>query len=203
MHLAFLLTSLLVVAAPGTGVLLTMAAGLARGPRGAVIAALGCTLGIVPHMLMAVSGLAALLHASAFAFQAVKLAGVGYLLYLARRIWRGQGALRLQPDESPRSDLQVIRHAMLANLLNPKLSMFFVAFLPQFVGHGDANPAGTMLGLSAVFMGMTFGVFVLYGAFAAKARSHILTRPKVLSWMHRSFAAAFIALGVKLAWAQR
>ena len=203
MSLAFLITSLLVVASPGTGVLLTVAAGMAHGVRRAVVAALGCTLGIMPHMLVAVTGLAAILHASALAFQSIKVAGVCYLLYLAWMTWHARGALTIQEKVSTRSDLQVIRHAMLVNLLNPKLSMFFVAFLPQFVGRNEANAAGVMLELSAVFMCMTFGVFVLYGVFAAKARVHILSRPAVLSWMHRGFAAAFLALGLKLALASR
>ncbi len=203
MSLAFLITSLLIIASPGTGVLLTVAAGLARGVRGAVVAAFGCTLGIVPHMLVAVTGLAAILHASALAFQSIKFAGVCYLLYLAWMTWRARGALTIHEKMSTRSDLQVIRHAMLVNLLNPKLSMFFVAFLPQFVGRADTNPAGVMLELSALFMSMTFCVFALYGVFAAKARTHILSRPAVLAWMHRSFAAAFLALGVKLALAPR
>jgi threonine/homoserine/homoserine lactone efflux protein len=143
--------------------------------------------------------LAAIVHTSALAFQSIKYAGVCYLLYLAWMTWRDRGALTIQAKGSTRSDLQVIRHAMLVNLLNPKLSMFFVAFLPQFVDRTEANPAGVMLKLSAVFMGMTFGVFMAYGVFAAKARARILSRPAVLSWMHRGFAAAFIALGVKLA----
>ena len=83
MSIEFLITSLIVVASPGTGVLVTLAAGLSRGTRAAVVAAFGCTLGIVPHMLAAITGLAALLHTSALAFQAVKYAGVAYLLYMA------------------------------------------------------------------------------------------------------------------------
>ncbi|MDD4885575.1 MAG: LysE family translocator [Thiomonas sp.] len=199
MGLEFLITSLLVVASPGTGVLLTLAAGLSNGVRGAVVAALGCTLGILPQALVAVTGLAAVLHASSLAFQLLKIAGVCYLLYLAWMTWRNRGAMTINANTPTRSDMQMIRHAVLINLLNPKLSMFFVAFLPQFVRAGDANPTGTMLELSATFMAMTFGVFMLYGTFAAKARIHILSRPAVLLWMRRVFATAFIGLGLKLA----
>ena len=199
----FLITSMLVVASPGTGVLLTLAAGLSHGARGAVVAAFGCTLGILPQMLLAVTGLATVLHTSSLAFQLLKITGVCYLLYLAWMTWRDRGALTINADAPARSDLQVIRHAVLVNLLNPKLSMFFVAFLPQFVRTGEANPTGTMLELSAAFMAMTFVVFVLYGTFAAKARVHILSRPAVLLWMRRGFAAAFIGLCLKLALVHR
>ena len=204
MSIEFLITSLIVVASPGTGVLVTLAAGLSRGARAAVVAAFGCTLGIVPHMLAAVTGLAALLHTSAVAFQLIKYAGVAYLLYMAWMTLKQQGgALRVEPDEAPRLDGQVIVSAILVNLLNPKLSIFFFAFLPQFIGSGEANPLPRMLELSLVFMAMTFAVFVLYGVFAASVRTHVVSRPRILAWMRRTFAAAFVALGARLAVAER
>jgi threonine/homoserine/homoserine lactone efflux protein len=203
MSIEFLITSLIVVASPGTGVLVTLAAGLSRGTRAAVVAAFGCTLGIVPHMLAAITGLAALLHTSALAFQAVKYAGVAYLLYMAWSTLKEHGALRVEADATPRADREVIVSAVLVNLLNPKLSIFFFAFLPQFVGSGEANPLHRMLELSLVFMAMTFAVFVLYGVFAASVRTHVVSRPRILAWMRRTFAAAFVALGAKLAFAER
>ncbi|WP_306768507.1 LysE family translocator [Roseomonas sp. AR75] len=199
LSIEFLLTSLVIVASPGTGVLITLGAALARGRRAAVVAAFGCTLGIVPHMLAAITGLAALLHASALAFETVRWAGIAYLLWMAWATLRDRGVLSVAPDAAPRSDLQVILAAILANLLNPKLSIFFFAFLPQFVGATDDHPVTTMLGLSAVFMAMTFAVFVAYGTFAAAARRHVLERPAVLAWMRRGFAAAFAVLGARLA----
>ncbi len=203
MSLEFLLTSLIVVASPGTGVLITLAAGLSRGARASVIAAFGCTLGIVPHMAAAVMGLAALMHTSAVAFQTVKYLGVAYLLYMAWMTLKEKGALNVEPDNTRHSALQVIVSAILANLLNPKLSIFFLAFLPQFVSAGDPHPLGRMLELSGVFMALTFVVFAIYGVFAAAVRSHIISRPRVLTWMRRSFAAAFALLGAKLALAER
>jgi threonine/homoserine/homoserine lactone efflux protein len=203
MSIEFLITSLIVVASPGTGVLVTLAAGLSRGTRAAVVAAFGCTLGIVPHMLAAITGLAALLHTSALAFQAVKYAGVAYLLYMAWSTLKEHGALRVEADATPRADREVIVSAILVNLLNPKLSIFFFAFLPQFIGSGEANPLPRMLELSLVFMAMTFAVFVLYGVFAASVRTHVVSRPRILAWMRRTFAAAFVALGAKLAFAER
>lgn len=203
MNLEFLTVSLLMIASPGTGAAVTIATGLSRGARTAAVAALGCTLGIVPHMLAAVTGLAALLHASALAFDAVKFAGVAYLLYLAWMTWREQGVLAIEPDGAERSDWQVIRHAVLVNLLNPKLSMFFLAFLPQFIAKDDAAPMLAMLQLSAIFMAMTFAVFALYGAFAARMRERVLGSATAMAWLRRSFAATFVALGAKLAFTSR
>ena len=203
MSLDFLVTSLIVVVSPGTGVLYTLAAGLSRGPRASVVAAFGCTLGIIPHMAAAVLGLAALLHASALAFQTLKYAGVGYLLYMAWNALREHGALRVEEPSGARSAAEVVVTAVLINLLNPKLSIFFVAFLPQFVSAADPHPLSRMLALSAVFMLLTFIVFVGYGLGAAAIRRHVTSRPSVLAWMRRTFAAAFVALGVKLALADR
>src|SRR5438477_341537 len=203
MTIEFLLTSLIIVVSPGTGVLFTLAAGLSRGSRASVVAAFGCTLGIVPHMAAAIMGLAALMHTSALAFQTLKYLGVAYLLYMAWAALKEHGALRINEEVGARSALQVTITAILINLLNPKLSIFFLAFLPQFVRADDPHPLSRMLMLSAVFMLLTFVVFVGYGLFAAAIRSHVVSRPRVLTWMRRTFAAAFVALGAKLALAER
>ncbi|HYI17206.1 MAG TPA: LysE family translocator [Solirubrobacteraceae bacterium] len=199
----FLLTTLILVITPGTGVLFTMAAGLARGVRAGVLAAFACTLGTVPHIAAAITGLAALLHTSAVAFQVVKYLGVAYLLYMAWATFRDRGALTVdEEDAAPRSARQVIVSGVLVNILNPKLSIFFVAFLPQFVSPG--SPAlPQMLALSGVFMAVTFLVFAGYGLFAASIRKHVITRPQVLTWMRRTFGGAFVALGAKLALTER
>jgi threonine/homoserine/homoserine lactone efflux protein len=203
MGIDFLMTSLIVVVSPGTGVLYTLAAGLSRGSRASIVAAFGCTLGIVPHMAAAITGLAALLHTSALAFQTLKYLGVAYLLYMAWSTLRQRGALKVEKEVAPRSARQVIVAAILINILNPKLSIFFFAFLPQFVSAGELHPVARMLEMSAVFMLMTFAVFVGYGMFAASIRSHVISRPRVLTWMRRTFAGAFVALGAKLALADR
>ncbi len=203
MSLEFLLTSLVIVASPGTGVLYTLAAGLSRGSRASVVAAFGCTLGIVPHMAAAIMGAAALLHASALAFETFKVLGVAYLLYMAWSTLKEHGALSVEKEVGARSALQVTIHAILINILNPKLSIFFFAFLPQFVSADEARPLAHMLGLSAAFMAMTFAVFVVYGLFAAAVRDHVIARPRVLAWMRRAFAGAFVALGARLALAER
>lgn len=203
MNIDFLITTLIVVVSPGTGVLFTLAMGLSRGARASVVAAFGCTLGIVPHMAAAILGLAALLHASALAFEIFKYIGVAYLLYMAWSTLREHGALSVDSSAPERSSLQVIVHAILINILNPKLSIFFFAFLPQFVSADEAQPLLRMSELSVVFMLLTFVVFVGYGLFAAAIRNHVISRPRVLTWMRRIFAGAFAALGAKLALADR
>lgn len=203
MDAAFLLTSLIVVVSPGTGVLFTLAAGLARGPRASVVAAFGCTLGIVPHLAAAVMGLAALLYASALAFETLKLLGVAYLLYMAFRTLKDEGALRIDAGPMVRSSRDVIVSAVAVNLLNPKLSIFFFAFLPQFIGANDPDRIARMLELSGVFMLMTFVVFTGYGLFAASVRSPLIARPRILTWMRRAFAGAFVLLGARLALSER
>src|SRR3954467_6532534 len=160
MTLSFLLTSLIVVASPGTGVLYTLAAALTRGSRASVEAAFGCTLGIVPHMLAAMLGLAAVLHASALAFSVLKWLGVAYLLFMAWQALRETGALAVEPGVDARSSRRVVVTGFLINILNPKLSIFFLAFLPQFIAADEGHPLARMLELSAVFMAMTFAVFV-------------------------------------------
>ena len=203
MTIEFLITSLIVVVSPGTGVLFTLATGLSRGSRASIVAAFGCTLGIVPHMAAAITGLAALLHASAVAFEVVRYLGVAYLLYMAWATLRQRGAMRIEEAGSSRSALQITVTAILINILNPKLSIFFLAFLPQFVRADEPNLLPHMLELSGVFMLMTFLVFVVYGLFAASIRDHVISRPRVLTWMRRTFAGAFVALGAKLAFADR
>ena len=203
MSLEFLITSFIIVASPGTGVLYTLAACLSRGSRASVVAAFGCTLGIVPHMAAAILGLAALLHTSALAFETFKYLGVAYLLYMGWNTLRERGALSVDKETSARTAAQVTVEAVLINILNPKLSIFFLAFLPQFVSTDEAQPLPHMLALSGVFMLMTFVVFAAYGLFAASVRYHVISRPRVMTWMRRTFAGAFAVLGAKLAFTER
>ena len=202
MSLAFLLTSLAIVATPGTGAILTISAGLRGGHRRAVITAVGCTLGIVPHLAAAITGTAALLRAGGMAFEVLKIAGVAYLLYMAWSTWRDNGILALDEGPGAASVTRTITSAILANLLNPKLTLFFFAFLPQFVTAGEGE-LGQMLVLSAVFMAMTLVVFAGHGWFAAAMRRHVITRPVVVRRIQRSFSASYLALGAKLVTVER
>ena len=202
MSTEFLLTTFIVVATPGTGVLYTLAAGLSRGARASVIAAIGCTLGILPHMVAAITGLAALLHTSALAFEVLKYLGVAYLLFLAWRTLRDKDSLSVE-EAAPIAPMKVITSGILINILNPKLTIFFFAFLPQFVSATEPAASLRMLELSAVFMLVTFAVFVAYGIFAASIRSHVMSRLRVLTWMRRIFAGTFAVLAGRLALADR
>jgi threonine/homoserine/homoserine lactone efflux protein len=203
MSTEFWITSIIVTATPGTGVLFTLAAALAGGHRSAVVAAFGCTLGVVPHMAAAVTGLAAVMHTSAVAFSVLKYAGVAYLLYLAWSTLRETGALAVEERRAPRSDLRTITSAVAVNLLNPKLTIFFLAFLPQFVAVNEAHVTTRMLELGTVFMAITFAIFVVYGVLAASVRDQVIGRPRVMTWMRRAFAGSFVALGARLAVARQ
>jgi len=199
----YLITSLIVVLVPGTGVLYTVSTGLVQGRAAGVYAALGCTAGILPHLLATVLGLAAVMHTSAIAFQALKYAGVAYLLYLAYATWRDTTALAVETGASRSTAMRLVVKAVLINILNPKLTIFFLAFLPQFADPRASSPLAHLLLLSAVFMAMTFAVFVVYGLLAHAFRQAVVDSPRAQAWLRRGFAAAFAGLGVNLAMAER
>ncbi len=195
----FLITSLVVVLIPGTGVIYTISNGLLLGWRASIAAAFGCTAGIVPHLTASILGLSALLHTSALAFQVVKYAGVAYLFYLAWGMWRETGALNFDSKPSKKGLWQIIRRGFLINILNPKLSIFFLAFLPLFVTTDSTSPTLQMVILSSIFMAMTFVIFILYGISANGVRRYFTGSPKNIVRLQRTFAATFAALGAKLA----
>ena len=195
----FLLTSLVVVLVPGTGVIYTVSNGLFLGWRASIAAALGCTAGIVPHLTASILGLSAILHMSALAFQAVKFAGVAYLFYLAWSMWRQTGAIQFESTATQNGLLRIAIKGFLINILNPKLSIFFLAFLPLFVVKGSVPPMYQMSILSAFFMVLTLFIFVVYGISAHGVRRSIKNSPTTVVWLQRFFAATFAALGAKLA----
>jgi len=199
----FFITALVVVLIPGTGVVYTIATGLARGRLASIFAAAGCTLGIVPHILASVLGLAAILHTSALLFQGLKYAGAAYLIYLAWQTLREKGPISFKSDDVLRSKTGVVWTGFLINILNPKLSIFFLAFLPQFVPASAGNSIAQMLMLGGVFMAMTFGVFIIYGAFAAWAGQRVLGSTSIMGWMRKTTALVFGGLGLRLALAER
>jgi len=197
--LEFLITSLIVVLIPGTGVVFTVSTGLIHGRKASVFAAIGCTAGIVPHLLATALGLAAVLHTSAVAFQALKFAGVAYLFYVAYASWRDKTAFAIESNSSTRSGPTVMVKAFLLNILNPKLTIFFLAFLPQFVEPAARSPLTQLIILSGVFMAMTLAVFVVYGFLAHAFRKAVIESPRVQAWLRRGFAVAFAGLGTNLA----
>lgn len=202
MSIAFLLTALAIIATPGTGAILTIAAGLRGGRRLSVVTAFGCTLGIVPHLVAAITGTAALLRAGGVAFDVLKFAGVGYLLYMAWSTWRDTGILTVNTSE-PAPIWRTITSAILANLLNPKLTLFFFAFLPQFISPRHGSALVQLLTLSALFMALTFVVFAGYGLFASAMRRHVIAKPRIVRRIQRTFSLSYLGLGAKLATTHR
>ncbi|SCZ58482.1 LysE family translocator [Thiohalomonas denitrificans] len=199
----YLITSLVVVLIPGAGVLFTVSTGLVQGRSASVIAALGCTLGILPHLVATYLGLAVVMHTSALAFQLLKYAGVAYLFYLAYATWRDCSVFTVEHVPSRTASFYLIGRAILLNLLNPKLTIFFLAFLPQFIKPGSVAPLAQFLVLSAVFMAMTFSIFVVYGLVAYAFRKLVIESPRVQGWLRTGFAAAFAGLGTQLALSER
>ena len=198
----FMLTAFIVVVVPGTGVIYTVSTALSRGTRAAIVAAIGCTLGIVPHLLAAALGLSMILHLSALVFRVIRYVGVAYLLYMAYTMWRHTGALGFEIRSGDEGWGRLIGRAVLLNLLNPKLTLFFLAFLPQFLPASTELPIVGMTELSVVFMLMTLAVFIVYGLAAAGARRVLTSSAKTIRWIQRSFAAILAAFAVRLAVAQ-
>lgn len=199
----FLITCLIVVLIPGTGVVFTVSTGITQGRKASIFASAGCTAGIVPHLLATVLGLAAVMNTSAIAFQTLKYAGVAYLLYLAYATWKDKSAFAVDESTSAGTAWGIMIKAFLLNILNPKLTIFFLAFLPQFVATGSENPLTQMLILSSVFMAMTFAVFVVYGFLAHSFRKTVIESPSVQNWLRRTFSVAFVGLGANLAFSER
>lgn len=199
----FLLTSLIVVLVPGTGVLYTISTGLAQRWRASIAAAFGCTLGILPHLTASIFGLSAILHMSALVFQVLKIAGALYLLYLAWGMWRDTGILKLDQSGPKNNVFQIVLKGILINILNPKLTLFFFAFLPLFVSIETSSPTGQMLGLGAIFMLLTLFIFVLYGILASGVSTYLLNSPKIIRRVQKSFALVFAGLAVQLALSER
>ncbi|WP_321404385.1 LysE family translocator [Maridesulfovibrio sp.] len=197
--LEFLLTALVVVLVPGTGVIYTVSSGLFLGKKASLAAAAGCTAGIIPHLVASILGLSAVLHVSAIGFQIVKYAGAAYLLYLAWATWQEKGTLKFNESNGNQRLLQIAKRGFLINILNPKLSIFFLAFLPLFVPENAVSPTLNLIILSLIFMLMTLIVFVLYGLSATSVRKYVTRSPNIISWMQRSFAIVFATIGLKLA----
>ncbi len=203
MSMEFFITSLIVVVLPGTGVIYTISIGLLRGAKASIFAALGCTAGILPSMVASILGLAAIFNTSAIVFQSVKFIGVAYLFYLAWSMWRENGEIKLQSRDENMNLLKISFKGFLINILNPKLTLLFLAFLPQFIPAQTSTPVVDMLVLGGFFMALTLFVFVLYGLFANLMREYISSSSEYINRIQKTFAALFALLAVKLALAER
>jgi threonine/homoserine/homoserine lactone efflux protein len=206
MSVEFILTSLVVAAIPGTGVVYTIACAIGGGWRRGLSATVGCTLGIVPHLLAAMLGLSGVMQAGSVVYEAVRWAGVVYLVYMGVSMIRQRDALDLDAaaeDPAAESTLRVVRRAILLNLLNPKLTVFFFAFLPQFLATPPSLLDARLVGLGAIFMLATFVVFVVYAYAAALARDVVLRAPAVRRWLQRSLGALLVGFAARLAISDR
>jgi threonine/homoserine/homoserine lactone efflux protein len=199
----FLLTSIIIIALPGTGVLYTVAIGLSRGFQSSIAAAFGCVLGSLPAIVLSILGLATILHTSAVAFQVIKYLGAAYLFYMAWNVLRNGGAMDPTEEKIERSFCRIVATGMLTNVLNPKHPLFFLAFFPQFVSAEYASPTTQMTLLAIGFALLAFIVFSVYGAFASLARQYVLSKPAVLFWLRHLFAGAFGFLGLRLVLSDR
>ena len=204
MSVEFLLTSLVVVLIPGTGVLYTVSSSIGGGWRRGFFAAIGCTLGIVPHMLAAMLGLSAIMQAGSVVFEVVRYAGVIYLVFMGFSMIRDAGALPLDDGNASIDPMgPVVWRGILLNVLNPKLTVFFFAFLPQFL---DASPGlldPKLIGLGGIFMLMTLAVFAVYALVSAAIRDLVLSVPVARRWIERALGALLIGFAAKLAFTDR
>ena len=204
MSVEFLLTSLVVALIPGTGVVYTISSSIGGGWRRGLFASIGCTLGIFPHILAAMLGLSAVMQAGAVVFEVVRWAGVAYLVFMGLSMIRNAGALPLD-DQNARTGPMglVVRRGILLNILNPKLTVFFFAFLPQFL---DASPGlldAKLIWLGGVFMLVTLAVFAVYAFASAAVRDLVLAAPVARRWVERALGAFLIGFAAKLAFTDR
>lgn len=192
----YLLTAFIICLSPGIGVVYTLSSTLGGGVRAGFWASVGCTIATVLHLMLAMAGVAAILHTSAVVFQTIKFAGVAYLLWMAWGVLNDKGSLSIRPG-APANPVQLVRRGIVLNVLNPKLPLFFVAFIPQFTPVGSSLNLLIELGFGFTFM--TFIVFMGYVVIAATGRQRLLQNKRAMIWLRRAFATTFAALGLKLA----
>ena len=184
---------------PGAGSIYTISTGLFRGWRSSIAAALGCTAGIIPHLLFSILVLSSVYEYSTETFQAIKYIGAVYLLYLSYSMWNEFGESEfLENSDQKKDKLKIILNAVFINLFNPKLSVFFLAFLPLFVSLESNFPVFQFIFLSIIFMLMTLIVFIIYGLFAHNVSKYFRKSGVLYIWTQRAFAVIFVILGAKL-----
>ena len=184
---------------PGAGSIYTISTGLFRGWRSSIAAAFGCTAGIIPHLLVSILVLSSVYEYSTDTFQVIKYSGAVYLLYLAYSMWKESGGSEfLENPDQKKDELKIILNAVFINLFNPKLSVFFLAFLPLFVSLESKFQVFQFIFLSIIFMLMTLIVFIIYGLFAHNVSKYFRQSGVLYIWTQRAFAIIFVFLGAKL-----
>ena len=201
--LVFVVASLVLIMTPGQDMMLVMSRSIAQGPGAGVATAAGVSVGLVGHTILATLGLGALLRASEWLFLALKLLGAAYLVYLGVQLLRTKSAELAVSGGAPRSRSRLFADGALSNLSNPKIAIFYFAFLPQFVAPGAAHATLSIFALGLAFAGLTFLVKGPVGLGAGMLSSWLRTRPGALVWLHRTSGAVLIGLGLKLALERR
>lgn len=193
----FLIAVLVILVAPGPDMAFMVASGLNGGRRGATRAAFGITTGVTVYVLLTAAGLGAVLAAAPTAVNVIRLAGAAYLGYLALSTWRAAGA-DLEPQSDQQATSHIFRRGFLVNLSNPKIALFFTAFLPQFLGDVIGNPALQLLMLGLVLQLLGLLVDLIVGYAAGTMREQVLQRPKVRRALDRLSAMVYAALAMFL-----
>ena len=184
---------------PGAGSIYTISTGIFSGWRSSIAAAFGCTAGIIPHLIFSLLVISSVYEYNKDAFQAIKYIGAVYLFYLAYSILKESRVSEFLEDTDPKKNrIKIIRNAVFINLFNPKLSIFFLSFLPLFIPLESEFPMLQYTFLSIIFMLMTLIVFIIYGLFAHNVSKYIKQYKVLYIWIQRAFAIIFIILGAKL-----
>ena len=195
----FLITSLIIILIPGTGVIYTVSLGMTEGRKKSVFAALGCTAGIVPHLCTSIALSSLLMQMNDTVFTAIRYTGVLYLVYLGVGMVFSKGNVQFSEAKAESHTPGIVKGGILINLLNPKLTLFFFSFLPQYVSSGHKNYMVKSFLLGILFMTLTFIVFAGYGLLAGTAKKWLCQSPKRISFLQKCFGVTFIVFAVKLA----
>lgn len=195
----FTIASLLLIVTPGQDMVLVMSRSVAQGPNAGIVTAVGVSVGLVGHTILATLGLGAILRTSEVLFVTLKLIGAAYLVYLAIGLLRTSSNELLVHGASTRSMRRLFLDGALSNLANPKIAIFYFAFLPQFVAPGANHPTLTIFALGVVFAGLTFLVKGPVGLFAGLLSSWLRSNPKFLVWLYLCSGAALLVLGIRMA----
>lgn len=201
--LLFIIASLVLIVTPGQDMILVMSRSIAQGAAAGVATAAGVSLGLVGHTLLATLGLGAILRTSEWLFLALKLAGAAYLVYLGLQLLRTRDHELAVAAGAPRSLRRLFLDGALSNVSNPKIAVFYFAFLPQFVRPGAAHPTLSVFVLGLLFAALTFLVKGPVGLAAGVLSGWLRSRPRVLAWLYRSSGAVLVGLGLKLAFERR
>ncbi|WP_024347671.1 LysE family translocator [Lacrimispora indolis] len=195
----FFITSFIIILIPGTGVIYTISVGVSKGKKASILAAFGCTAGIIPHLCISIALSSLLVKMSSSAFTIIKLLGALYLLYLGVGMMLSKTKLKLENAKLENNPVPIVCRGILINLLNPKLTLFFFSFLPQYVNSNGKNYVIESLTYGLAFMILTLIVFMGYGILGGTAKKLIISSPKRINLLQKFFGIIFIVFAVQLA----